>query len=124
PGDGAARAGRRGGGGGVGDAARGPVRREVAGRDPWRPVYSCARGLALRRPLSHRAGAPVQTKNLIAGQWVGADSGKTFHVTNPATDEVIARVPDVGAAETRRAIDAADGAFAGWAGLAAPERAA
>ena len=40
----------------------------------------------------------------IDGQWVDADSGATFPVVNPATQEVVAEVPRMGAAETRRAI--------------------
>ncbi|KAB2862255.1 MAG: succinate-semialdehyde dehydrogenase (NADP(+)), partial [Bauldia sp.] len=38
--------------------------------------------------------------NFIGGQWVQADSGKTFDVDNPATGEVIGKVPDSGGAET------------------------
>ena len=41
----------------------------------------------------------------INGKWVDADSGKTVDVVNPATDEVLGTVPNLGAAETRRAID-------------------
>jgi len=44
----------------------------------------------------------LQTRCLIDGQWLDADSGKTIAVTNPATGETIAHVPDMGAAETRR----------------------
>jgi succinate-semialdehyde dehydrogenase / glutarate-semialdehyde dehydrogenase len=44
----------------------------------------------------------------IDGAWVGADSGETVGVTNPATGAVIATVPRCGAAETERAILAAD----------------
>jgi len=47
----------------------------------------------------------------IDGAWVGADSGATFAVTNPADGSVLARVPDMGVAETRRAIQAAHAAF-------------
>ena len=43
----------------------------------------------------------------IGGAWVQADSGAAFPVTNPATGETIGHVPDMGAAETRRAIAAA-----------------
>jgi succinate-semialdehyde dehydrogenase/glutarate-semialdehyde dehydrogenase len=55
---------------------------------------------------------------------VQADSGATIDVRNPATGEVIARVPDGGAAETRRAIDAANAAFVSWRSTLAKERAA
>ena len=51
---------------------------------------------------------------LIDGEWVQADSGETIDVTNPATGEVIARVPNGGAAETRRAIAAAEKAMRTW----------
>lgn len=55
----------------------------------------------------------------IDGQWCEADSGARFSVTNPATGEEIETVPDGGAAETTRAIDAAEKAFAAWAGKTA-----
>jgi succinate-semialdehyde dehydrogenase/glutarate-semialdehyde dehydrogenase len=61
---------------------------------------------------------------LIGGAWVQADSGATIDVRNPATGAIIARVPDGGAAETRRAIDAANAAFASWRSTLAKERAA
>jgi succinate-semialdehyde dehydrogenase/glutarate-semialdehyde dehydrogenase len=59
----------------------------------------------------------------IDGQWVAADSGKTQPVTNPATGEVIAQVPVMGAEETRRAVAAAKAAMKGWAARTAGERA-
>ena len=61
--------------------------------------------------------------NFIAGQWVGADSGKTVDVTDPATGEVIGTMPNCGAAETRRAIAAAHAAQPAWAAKTAAERA-
>ena len=64
----------------------------------------------------------VPDRCLIDGAFVGADSGATFEVTNPATDEVLARVPDCGAAETWRAIEAASRAWPLWRAQAAPER--
>ncbi len=60
----------------------------------------------------------------IDGAWVDADSGEIQPVSNPATGEQIGTVPKMGAAETRRAIDAANAAWAGWRGLLAKERAA
>ncbi len=60
----------------------------------------------------------------IDGAWIGADSGATFEVTNPARGETVAAVPDMGAVETRRAIDAAAGAFPAWAALTAKARGA
>ncbi len=60
---------------------------------------------------------------LIGGAWVGADSGATFPVQDPATGAALGAVPDMGAAETRRAIDAAEKALPGWRDRPAKERA-
>ncbi|BEP71428.1 MULTISPECIES: NAD-dependent succinate-semialdehyde dehydrogenase [unclassified Variovorax] len=51
---------------------------------------------------------------LIDGEWVQADSEQTLEVRNPATGELVARVPNGGAAETRRAIAAAERAMQSW----------
>ena len=59
----------------------------------------------------------------IAGAWRGADDGAVLDVTNPSTGELIARVPNMGAAETRAAIAAAHSAFASWRKTTAKERA-
>ena len=64
------------------------------------------------------------THAYIAGHWTAADSGDTFAVINPATTEVIAHVPDMGAAETQRAIEAASAAWPAWRSKLAGERAA
>ena len=52
-----------------------------------------------------------------------ADSGETFAVDNPATGETIREVPRMGAAETERALRAAEEALLAWRGLLAKERA-
>ncbi|WP_374488861.1 NAD-dependent succinate-semialdehyde dehydrogenase [Zoogloea sp.] len=59
----------------------------------------------------------------INGQWMGADNGETLPVTNPATGELVASVPRCGAAETERAIAAAETAFVRWRETTAVERA-
>jgi succinate-semialdehyde dehydrogenase / glutarate-semialdehyde dehydrogenase len=59
----------------------------------------------------------------IDGQWVGADNGATTEVRNPATGALVSRVPNAGAAETQRAIDAAVRAFPAWSARTADERA-
>jgi succinate-semialdehyde dehydrogenase/glutarate-semialdehyde dehydrogenase len=59
----------------------------------------------------------------IDGTWLDADSGQTIKVNNPATNEIIGSVPKMGAAETRRAIEAADRALPAWRALTAKERA-
>ena len=60
----------------------------------------------------------------VDGQWIQAKSGQTINVDNPATAETIGKVPKLGAAETRRAIEAANAAFVSWSKKTAKERAA
>jgi succinate-semialdehyde dehydrogenase/glutarate-semialdehyde dehydrogenase len=60
----------------------------------------------------------------IDGQWVDADGGESFPVTNPADGSLVAEVPQMGAAETRRAIEAANAAWPAWRAKTAKERAA
>ncbi len=60
----------------------------------------------------------------IAGGWVAADNGATVEIRNPATGEKLAAVPDMGAAETRRAIEAANAAWPAWRALTAKQRGA
>jgi aldehyde dehydrogenase (NAD+) len=52
-----------------------------------------------------------QTKCLINGKWVDAESGKTFETLNPATGEVIARVAEGDKADVDKAVKAARKAF-------------
>ena len=66
----------------------------------------------------------LRNQGYIDGKWVAADSGKTFKVTNPATGKTIVEVADMGGAETKRAIDAANRALPGWRAKTAKERAA
>ncbi len=60
----------------------------------------------------------------LDGRWVAADAGATFEVLDPATHERLADVPDLGAAETERAIQAAEAGQKAWAALSGKERAA
>jgi succinate-semialdehyde dehydrogenase / glutarate-semialdehyde dehydrogenase len=57
----------------------------------------------------------------IDGEWVGG--AKTIAVHNPATGAVVGSVPNLGAAETRRAVDAAGRAWPAWRAKTAKERA-
>ena len=68
--------------------------------------------------------ALLKTQAFINGEWVDADNGETLAVTNPANGEVIAEVAKCGAAETRRAIEAAEAAMVDWRQRSAKERAA
>jgi succinate-semialdehyde dehydrogenase/glutarate-semialdehyde dehydrogenase len=65
-----------------------------------------------------------KTSAWIGGHWVAADSRATHPVRDPATGEELARVPRCGAAETRRAVEAARAALPGWRARTARERAA
>ncbi|MEH0199205.1 NAD-dependent succinate-semialdehyde dehydrogenase [Caulobacter sp. CCNWLY153] len=64
----------------------------------------------------------VETEAFIDGLWIEGEA--TFDVTNPADGALIARVADLGAGETRIAIEAAHRAFPAWAARTAKERGA
>ena len=66
----------------------------------------------------------LRTQAYIGGRWVGAQAGAVATVSNPATGATLGTVPELGATDTRRAIEAAHEAFPGWAALPARERAA
>ena len=71
---------------------------------------------------------PEQTELLrrqafIDGAWCAADDGASLAVFNPATGEELATLLNMGAAETRRAIAAAEAALPVWRGMAAKARA-
>jgi len=65
----------------------------------------------------------LREANLIGGKWVGADSGKSFDIINPATGDLVGRAPAMTEVETRRAIDAANAALPAWRAMLAKERA-
>jgi succinate-semialdehyde dehydrogenase / glutarate-semialdehyde dehydrogenase len=65
----------------------------------------------------------LRDKAYVNGEWVAADAGATFEVTNPANGEVLTRLPDMLEGETRRAIEAANAAWPAWAAKTAKERA-
>ena len=64
-------------------------------------------------PLSLKDPSLFRQECYIDGAWVKADSGKTVDVNNPATNEVLGTIPNLGADETRRAIEAANAAWPG-----------
>lgn len=64
----------------------------------------------------------LQSKAYINGEWIEADDQNVFEVLNPANNEVITRVPDMGSAETQRAIKYAEQAFTSWKQKTAKER--
>jgi len=75
-------------------------------------------GLSLKDPKLFREQCYVD------GAWADADSRGTLAVDNPATGATLGTVPRMGAAETKRAIDAAQRALAAWSAKTAKERAA
>ncbi len=80
--------------------------------------------------LNQTAPLPLHDPSLfrqachIDGKWIEADNGATLTVRNPATGDIIGTVPALGAAETRRAIEAAHRAQPAWRNRLAKERAA
>lgn len=68
-------------------------------------------------------GSLWKDRGFIDGTWSAADSGQTTEIRNPASGEVLGSVPHMGAAETRRAIEAAHKALPLWSKKTAGERA-
>jgi succinate-semialdehyde dehydrogenase / glutarate-semialdehyde dehydrogenase len=68
-------------------------------------------------------GSLWKDRGFIDGTWSAADSGQTTEIRNPANGEVLGSVPHMGAAETRRAIEAAHKALPLWSKKTAGERA-
>jgi succinate-semialdehyde dehydrogenase/glutarate-semialdehyde dehydrogenase len=64
-----------------------------------------------------------RSKGYINSEWVGAKSGKTFNVVDPATLETIATIPEMGAADTALAVEAAHEAFQSFKKTTARQRA-
>jgi succinate-semialdehyde dehydrogenase/glutarate-semialdehyde dehydrogenase len=73
--------------------------------------------MQLKDPLLFRE------RGFIDGAWESADSGATLSVRNPATRETLGSIANMGAGETRRAIDAAAKALPSWAARTAKDRA-
>ena len=74
-------------------------------------------------PLSLSDSALLRTDAYIDGDWRGAADKSRFDVLNPATGAVIASLPDMGVAEAREAIEAADAAWPAWRQKTGKERA-
>jgi len=64
----------------------------------------------------------VKAAGFINGQWIDAEDMKTFEVENPSTTRLLARVADLGADETQRAIVAAHQAMERWQSVTAKEK--
>ena len=64
----------------------------------------------------------IRSGNYISGEWLSA-TGPLLDVTDPATGNLITRVPDSGADEARAALEAAHAAFPTWRKVPAKQRA-
>ena len=67
--------------------------------------------------------ALLRSQAYVAGEWAAAQNGATRDVLNPASGQKLGTVPNMGTAETRRAIEAAAAALPAWAKKTAQERA-
>lgn len=67
-------------------------------------------------PPGPQAGSPliIDDAQLIGGDWVRAAGGETIDVINPATGEVLGRVPRGGAEDVDAAVRAAEAAYPAW----------
>jgi succinate-semialdehyde dehydrogenase/glutarate-semialdehyde dehydrogenase len=74
-------------------------------------------------PLNLMDKALLRQQGLIGGEWVSADSGATLAVSNPASGDKLGVIPNMGSAETKRAIAAASTALPAWAARTAKDRA-
>ena len=74
-------------------------------------------------PLALKDSTLFRQQCYINGKWVDADSKRTVDVNNPATGEILGTIPYLVAAETHRAIDAANAAWPAWRKKTAKERA-
>jgi succinate-semialdehyde dehydrogenase/glutarate-semialdehyde dehydrogenase len=68
--------------------------------------------------------ALLRSRCYVDGRWIDADDGDRIAVTDPASGERVGAVPKLGAAETRRAVEAAARAFARWREVPSRERGA
>ncbi|HAH09729.1 MAG TPA: succinate-semialdehyde dehydrogenase (NADP(+)) [Alphaproteobacteria bacterium] len=75
-------------------------------------------------PLTLKDPSLLRHQAFSGGEWVNAQSGQSFAVTNPATGAVLAQVPDMDESDATEAVMAAENAFrGGWAARTAKERA-
>ena len=77
-----------------------------------------------RSPLALEDSSLLRQQCYVDGQWIGADDGGSMPVVDPATGALVGSVPVFRAAETKRAIDAANRALPAWRVKTAKERSA
>ncbi len=72
--------------------------------------------------LTLRDSTLLRDACFVGGEWIAADGGGTIKVDNPSTGEIVGTVPNMGAAETKRAIELANVALPAWRAKTAKER--
>ena len=75
------------------------------------------------RGLSYAGGrVPAKTQNIISGQWVESKTETWIDVHNPATNDVVTRVPQTTSAEMEEAVESCKRAFRSWSKTSAMAR--
>ena len=77
-----------------------------------------------RSPLVIEDSSLLRQQCYVDGQWIDANDGGSMPVVDPATGALVGSVPVFHAAETKRAIDAANRALPAWRAKTAKERSA
>src|SRR5690349_20133946 len=77
-----------------------------------------------RRVLALKDPSLLVSQAYVAGEWVAAEDGRTFPVTDPFDGALIAAVPDLGVEAAHRAIATAHAVQKAWARRTAKERSA
>ncbi len=78
----------------------------------------------IKTKLELKNPALLREQSYINGEWVSAEDGATFPVTNPADGSLVANVPELDLAGARSAIEAANAAWPAWRSKMAKERSA
>ncbi|KAJ3718058.1 succinic semialdehyde dehydrogenase [Lentinula guzmanii] len=93
------------------------------------PIFSISLQITRYRMASSQASvfglkdpSLIKFQGLIGGKWVDAKDGAKIVVKNPASNQELGTVPEMGLAETKEAIDAAAKAFPTWSTTTAKER--
>jgi malonate-semialdehyde dehydrogenase (acetylating)/methylmalonate-semialdehyde dehydrogenase len=64
--------------------------------------------------MSTAVATPLQLPQYVNGEWIESTATEWLDVPNPATGDVLARVPLSGAEEVNKAVEAAAAAFPAW----------
>jgi succinate-semialdehyde dehydrogenase/glutarate-semialdehyde dehydrogenase len=78
---------------------------------------------ASTQPIRLADSELLENRCLVGGEWIGASTGDSITICNPATGEPIGTVPSMGSEETRQAIETADAAWDEWRSQSGKHRA-